>query len=186
MKELRKELGLTQEEFGNLIGASRVSITQYEKGLRYPNTKQLAALSTIALLRHTGLEKDIKSFEQIYTKEQRAALEVVKVLTDKVKQSSYKLDLLRNKLAKLQTDYLQTQNLWNLIPGLKIKFSDDQPTMVYIEVLEIECAQKLNKFGVKKQALLRFEILMLEKEIDSAKLIMDEVSSLTLPLPQQI
>lgn len=37
LKELRKEKGLSQQELGNLINVTKVSICCYEKGIRTPN-----------------------------------------------------------------------------------------------------------------------------------------------------
>ncbi len=45
IKELRKMLGLTQEEFANRIGRSRISIAQYEAGKRTPDESTLRLIS---------------------------------------------------------------------------------------------------------------------------------------------
>ena len=45
LKELRKERNLTQEELGELIGISKVSISNYENGKRNPDVEMLLKFS---------------------------------------------------------------------------------------------------------------------------------------------
>ena len=45
LKELRKERNLTQEELGELIGISKVSISNYENGLQKPTVETLVLLA---------------------------------------------------------------------------------------------------------------------------------------------
>lgn len=42
--ELRKENNLTQEELGDLIGVSKVSISNYENGIQFPSLDKLLLL----------------------------------------------------------------------------------------------------------------------------------------------
>lgn len=44
LKKLRKEHGLTQEELGKSIGASKGTIYQYESGQRKPNFEYMKKL----------------------------------------------------------------------------------------------------------------------------------------------
>lgn len=39
--ELRKELGLTVEEFASYLGMTKQQLNQYEKGVRIPRTKNI-------------------------------------------------------------------------------------------------------------------------------------------------
>jgi transcriptional regulator with XRE-family HTH domain len=41
LRELREEKGLTQEEFGVLMGLAKSTISQYENGTREPNITNL-------------------------------------------------------------------------------------------------------------------------------------------------
>ena len=45
LKELRIEKGLSQQELGDAIGVTKVSICGYETGTRIPNIEKLAALA---------------------------------------------------------------------------------------------------------------------------------------------
>ena len=47
LKELRKERGLTQEELGNLLNVTKVSICCYEKNVRVPSLDTLEDLASI-------------------------------------------------------------------------------------------------------------------------------------------
>jgi len=45
IKALRLERGMTQEALGNIIGVKRDSIYTYEKGLNYPEVRNLIILA---------------------------------------------------------------------------------------------------------------------------------------------
>jgi len=45
IKALRKERGMTQEALGKIIGVKRDSIYTYEKGLNYPEVRNLIILA---------------------------------------------------------------------------------------------------------------------------------------------
>lgn len=47
LKELRKKSGMTQQQLGNLINVTKVSICCYEKGTRTPSLETLIDLSNI-------------------------------------------------------------------------------------------------------------------------------------------
>lgn len=45
VKELRIKKGMSQQELGNAIGVTKVSICGYESGMRIPNLEKLAKLA---------------------------------------------------------------------------------------------------------------------------------------------
>lgn len=45
LRELRLERGLTQEAVANIIGVKRYSVYTYEKGLNYPEVRNLIILA---------------------------------------------------------------------------------------------------------------------------------------------
>lgn len=47
IKEARCSMGLTQEEFGELIGLAGCTVSQYEKGVRGPDVDGLAKISEV-------------------------------------------------------------------------------------------------------------------------------------------
>lgn len=47
LKQKRMELGLTQEQLGNLVGVSKVSICDYEKGKDKPTLSHFEKLADI-------------------------------------------------------------------------------------------------------------------------------------------
>ena len=44
VRELRMKMGLSQQELGNAIGVTKVSVCGYESGTRIPNLEKLAKL----------------------------------------------------------------------------------------------------------------------------------------------
>ncbi len=47
IKKLREEKGFTQKEIANLLGVTHTAISNYEKGIREPNIKNLIKLADI-------------------------------------------------------------------------------------------------------------------------------------------
>ena len=47
LKELRKQFNMTQQELGNTINVTKVSICCYEKGTRIPSLETLIDLSNL-------------------------------------------------------------------------------------------------------------------------------------------
>ena len=47
LKQLRKEKKLSQEEFANIIGVSRYTITKYETGEREPDIKTIIKIALL-------------------------------------------------------------------------------------------------------------------------------------------
>jgi len=47
LKEKRHDKKLTQEDLGNMLGVSKVSICNWEKGIKHPSSENLIALSKI-------------------------------------------------------------------------------------------------------------------------------------------
>src|SRR5574344_2682902 len=47
IREVRKERKLSQEELGNLIGVSKVSVCNWEREIKKPSSKNLISLSKI-------------------------------------------------------------------------------------------------------------------------------------------
>ena len=45
VRELRMKMGLSQQELGNAIGVTKVSVCGYESGTRIPNLEKLAKLA---------------------------------------------------------------------------------------------------------------------------------------------
>ncbi len=55
LRELRKEKGLTQEQLGDLVGVTKVSICCYENGTRTPTLETLVDLADVLNTRITTL-----------------------------------------------------------------------------------------------------------------------------------
>lgn len=73
VKEVRKNLNLSQEEFGNRIGLSKSGISNIEKGIRNVTSKHVKLISTIFGIDELWLTTGIKSDENIIRSEKEAA-----------------------------------------------------------------------------------------------------------------
>lgn len=66
IKRLRKERGLTQEQLGELIGATGTAVMRYEKGLRkldYDKLSNIACALKVTVEELFGSDSDIKEIE---------------------------------------------------------------------------------------------------------------------------
>ena len=66
LKEQREMRGMTQQEFGELVGLSKVSILLYEKGTVYPSVrviKQIANALNVNVKKIATLIKESKKGE---------------------------------------------------------------------------------------------------------------------------
>lgn len=61
IKELRKQMGLTQQEFGKLIGVSNSAVANYEKGYRAPLQNTLFRIADVCNVSINTLFPDVKS-----------------------------------------------------------------------------------------------------------------------------
>lgn len=55
LKEIRKQAGLTQQQLGDLIGVTKVSVCCYEKGTRTPTLETLVDLANVLNVEFTYL-----------------------------------------------------------------------------------------------------------------------------------
>lgn len=69
VKEVRKNLNLSQEEFGNSIGLSKSGISNIEKGTRNVTSKHIKLISTIFGIDELWLKTGIKSTESLISSE---------------------------------------------------------------------------------------------------------------------
>ncbi|MBQ9730526.1 MAG: helix-turn-helix transcriptional regulator [Bacilli bacterium] len=47
LKEIRKDRNMSQKQLGDLIGVSKVSISNYENGMQYPTLEKLILLAKV-------------------------------------------------------------------------------------------------------------------------------------------
>ena len=71
--EIRQNMNLTLEEFGKIIGASKSSISEWEKGTMLPNKSRLFKIATLGNmtvneLLYGNIEKDIEKLYQALVK----------------------------------------------------------------------------------------------------------------------
>ena len=73
VKEVRKNLHLSQEELGNRIGLSKSGISNIEKGTRNVTAKHVKLIATIFGIDELWLKTGVKSNENIVKSEKEAA-----------------------------------------------------------------------------------------------------------------
>lgn len=109
IRHLRKDLGLSQEKLGELIGVSYQQIQKYEKGVNKINVERLLQIaSALGVPVHTFFEElpGIEEQQPVYqqkglTGEEKEIIRYLKLISDK----EYRGNLL--KLIKATADLLQ-------------------------------------------------------------------------------
>ncbi|MFD2288123.1 helix-turn-helix domain-containing protein [Pedobacter petrophilus] len=172
MKHIREKLGLSQIDMGSLLGMPRSSASMYEIGLRNLNHRQLALLSKIEMLMQGELE--IKPFEEIKTKAQQNTAVMIKNMEQRIDKAVFDCLKLQRKLTALIADYTKTELLWGIISRLKEETPERTPLMVYLDLLEIRCLEKIDKCGPHQQAEIIFRIKTLEHEQALAQTMIEE------------
>lgn len=175
MKHIREKLGLSQIDMGGLLGMPRSSTSMYEIGSRNLSYRQLALLSKIEMLLQGELE--IKPFEKIKIKAQQNTAAMIKKMEQRVDKAAFDCLKLQRKLSKLIDDYTKTELLWTIISRLKEDTPEGTQLMVYLNLLEIRCLEKIDNCGPQQQAEITFRIKMLQHEQELAQTIMEEAKA---------
>ena len=83
IKELRKELGLTQTEFAERIGSAQNTITGYETGRRVPSSQVITLIARTFDVNETWLRTGEGAMFNEVTRDERVAEFVGEVLSGK-------------------------------------------------------------------------------------------------------
>ena len=83
IKELRKELGLTQTEFAERIGSAQNTITGYETGRRVPSSQVITLIARTFDVNETWLRTGVGAMFNEVTRDERVAEFVGEVLSGK-------------------------------------------------------------------------------------------------------
>jgi len=161
MKHIRDKLGLSQTELAGLLEMPKGTFSLYELGLRNLNSWQLATIAEIESLLQEEQTIDPASAINISADQLQAAM--LKRMGQRSEKVSFELKLNR-KLLELQSNYIKNQRLWGLITNLKTKTPAGARLMAYLAVLELQCLDKSECFGLDKQTELTFKINLLAKE----------------------
>ena len=175
MKHIREKLGLSQIDMGGLLGMPRSSASMYEIGLRNLSSRQLALLSKIELLMQGELE--IRPFEKINIKAQQNIASTIKKMEQRIDKAAFDCLKLQRKLTALINNYAKTELLWAIISRLKEETPENTPLMVYLDLLEIRCLEKIDNCGLHQQAEITFRIKMLQYEHDLAQTMIEEAKA---------
>lgn len=83
IKKLRKELGLTQQAFANILGVSRNNIAGYEAVARNPSDSAIALICKTFNVNEDWLRNGTGDMFEKLSKEEQVAALLGKVFTDK-------------------------------------------------------------------------------------------------------
>ena len=175
MKHIREKLGLSQTDMGGLLGMPRSSASMYEIGSRNLSSRQLALLSKIELLMQGELE--IKPCEKISIKAQQNTASTIKKMEQRIDKAAFDCLKLQRKLTALINSYAKTESLWAIISRLKEETPENKSLMVYLNLLEIRCLEKIDNCGPHQQAEITFRINMLQYEQELAQRMIEEVKA---------
>jgi len=103
MKKIGEHLGLSQTDMAKLIGSNKTTGSLYENGSRQLNARELNSLTGIEILMAQGA--DIQRHHKINLNEQRAMVAMLRKLAADHKMATFKCDVLRMKLAKMEKTY---------------------------------------------------------------------------------
>lgn len=83
IKEIRKSLNLSQEEFAKLIGVSKNTVYNYENGSKIPESK-ITILNKIKTKEHISVNESTTTYETGHDKKIHIAEEKIKILEEKL------------------------------------------------------------------------------------------------------
>lgn len=83
IKEIRKSLNLSQEEFAKLIGVSKNTVYNYENGSKIPESK-ITILNKIKTKEHISANEPTATYETGHDKKIHIAEEKIKFLEEKL------------------------------------------------------------------------------------------------------
>jgi len=172
MKHIRDKLGLSQTELAGLLEMPKGTFSLYELGLRNLNSRQLATIAEIELLLQEEQTIDPASAISISADQLQAAM--LKKMGQRLEKVSFECIKLNRKLLELQNNYIKNRRLWGLITNLKAKTPAGTRLMAYLGLLELQCLEKSERFGLDKQTGLTFKINLLAQE---QKLLQEIISA---------
>lgn len=94
IKELRKKVGLTQEELAGKIGVTRATVISWEKGATSPDGKELQTLSKI-------FDEDLTNITSVSEKKQPDS-EEIRLLIKAIDRIGSTNDYLLNRVRELE------------------------------------------------------------------------------------
>ena len=162
MKHIRDKLGLSQAELAGLLEMPKGTLSVYELGKRNLNSRQLNTISEIELLLQEEHTIEPTAVISIKAAQSRAAM--LNKMGERLEKVNFECIKLKRKLLELQSNYLKNQHLWTLITSLKAKTTKETQLMAYLSVLELQCLEKSERFGLDKQTELNYQISLLTKE----------------------
>jgi len=134
----------------------------YELGMRNLNSRQLATIADIESLLQE--EQIIEPTAAISISADQLQAAMLKKMGQRLEKVSFECIKLNRKLRELQNNHIKNQRLWALITNLKAKAPAGTRLMAYLGLLELECLEKSERFGLDKQTELTFKIALLAQE----------------------
>src|SRR5690625_3538497 len=123
IKNIRQNLGMTQEEFGNLFDATRSNVSKWERGSSLPNKERLKQIAKIGDMTveellyediNTKISVDtelLENFKNYVSSKSRVLEQEIKLLTPSALSGFFTLGLgFKKSIAKAQQDYEDHRN----------------------------------------------------------------------------
>jgi DNA-binding XRE family transcriptional regulator len=167
-KQIRKELGLSQEDLATLLGVNRFSILRMEKGGDTLNTPALLKLA--ALQQHMGVErmKPIKSFSK----------ETISYCRKLEEECFFRLSSLKRKLVSMHNRFDKCCRLRSLLD--QPNASNEKPNEAWVNIQTI----KMERIGLKcnetEQAVQQVLIMMCAAELTAIRKYMRQHTNRTV------
>lgn len=168
VKEMRLAIGLSQEHMANYLGLSRSQLGSVEINRRELNHLANMRMSDLAIY----LDKAGKTAAATRPKEAEQLDKAQKMLARHAGELEYRLMKAQRQLEAVQAAYQQQVQLHHFITHLKTAdtlHAKTKPHATWLDLMELEALQAIEKHGLQEQVMLEVEIGGLEKELEVVK-----------------
>jgi transcriptional regulator with XRE-family HTH domain len=166
--DIRKKLGISQEELANWLQVSRSTINNYEQGTHSLATNALIALAEIEIAYHQSSQKTSFNLQDRTTHAAKANTQ--SLCNDLLKQEAYCRRLaatLEKKLSKMKAVYAGMcvgMHLYETRAALLARAGTNNAELKWLEILQEKQHRKMIGFGKEAQFVLQHRIDCLLRE----------------------
>jgi len=162
MKDIRRTLGVTQEEMAALLQISKSAWSMYENGYRELPTHALLKLSQMVIALEAPQYAEPPSLaaspqNQVFPK-------TIKKLKQDKRQAETALQKTTQTLQKLQALFASQQKMLAIMTSLKPDMSAKTFTPASLSLQQMVCMEKMDYASRDKQLLLEYKIKLLEAQ----------------------
>ena len=164
IKELREQLGLSQEDMSYYLGVTRSHLAMVERSERELPSEALIKLATLELSLEAGSRKRLAPSK---TKEElKQHNKMIKAIEARTEGSRLTAIILRRKLQDMEISYDQHLTGLGIAEHIRsLTHAKDERQLTWVKVQHHYRTKKLNANSPAAQALLQAKIEMLEAEV---------------------